>query len=188
MIITISGTPGSGKSTAGKALASKLGFRHFSAGDFMREIAAKKGVTLNELGKIAEKDHSIDEELDKRTAMLGKDQDDFVMDSRLAYHFIPNSFKVFLEVSDKEAAKRIFGDIQEKKQARVVEKENTTFESTLKSIRQRKESEQLRYRNYYNLDPYDRNQYDLVIDTTKTTPDQVIDRIIAALKERTSCC
>jgi CMP/dCMP kinase len=188
MIITISGTPGSGKSTAGKTLAAKLGFKHYSAGDFMREIAAKKGVTLNELGKLAEKDHSIDEELDKRTAKLGKDQDDFVMDSRLAYHFIPGSFKVFLEVSDTEAAKRIFGDSQVKKQGRVVEKENTTFEATLKSISERKVSEQVRYKNYYNLDPYDRSQYDLVIDTTKTAADHVVDLIIAALKKKASCC
>ena len=188
MIITVSGFPGSGKSTVAKLVAKELGFRHFSAGDFMREIAEKRGLSLLELGKVAEKDRSIDQELDKRTIELGKKEDDFVMDSRLAYHFIPDSFKVFLEVDYMEAAKRIFSDIQKKKSGRKVEKESTTAAATLAAIKKRRKSEELRYKKYYNLDPYNEKQYDLVIDTTKTTPDKVVGKVIAAVKKDCSFC
>lgn len=188
MIITISGVPGSGKSTVARLVAKKLGFRHYSAGDFMREIAEKRGMSLLELGKAAEKDRSIDRELDERTVQLGKREDDFVMDSRLAYHFIPGSFKVFLEVDATEAAKRVFGDIEKKREGRKVEKESTTLAATLAAIKKRRKSEELRYKKYYNLNPYDEKQYDLVIDTTKATPEKVVERVVAAVKKFCRSC
>ena len=188
MIITISGAPGSGKSTVARLVAAKLGFRHYSAGDFMRDAAEKRGLSLMEISRIAEKNRSIDEELDKRTIELGKKEDDFVMDSRLAYHFIPGSFKVFLTVDEKEAARRIFGDIQKKKQGRGVEKESTTLPATLANIKKRKQSEQQRYRKYYGIDPYDKKQYDLMVDTTKTTQEAAVEKVIAAVKKSRQWC
>ena len=188
MIITISGAPGSGKSTVAKLVARKLGYKHYSAGDFMREIAEKRGLSLLELGKIAEKDRSIDQELDSRTITIGSKEDDFVMDSRLAYHFIPDSFKIFLEVDEKEAARRIFGDVKKKKTGRAVEKESTTLAATLAAIRKRKKSEEQRYEEYYRLNPYDKKQYDFVVDTTKTTPEQAVEKVIEAVKKEKTWC
>lgn len=188
MIITISGVPGSGKSTVAKLVAAKLGFKHYSAGDFMREIAARRGLSLLEISKLAEKDRSIDEELDRRTSELGKGEDDFVMDSRLAFHFIPFSLKLFLIVGDKEAAKRIHSDVKNKAEGRKVEKESTSLAATLAAIKKRKKSEELRYKNYYGLNPYDTKQYDLVIDTTKTTPEEVAGKVVDAVKKSCRAC
>lgn len=188
MIITISGAPGSGKSTVARIIAARLGFRHYSAGDFMRELAEKRGVSLLELGKAAEKDKSIDKELDDRTAKLGASADDFVIDSRLAYHFIPGSFKVFLTVDEMEAARRVFGDVKKKLKGRKVEKESTTLSSTLAAIRKRKKSEQRRYRQYYGINPYSLKQYDLVVDTTKATPEAVAEKIVDAVKKSRNWC
>ena len=64
MIITISGKAGSGKSTIAKELAKKLKLKHYSIGDLMRQIAKEKNISLIELSKLAEKDNSIDKELD----------------------------------------------------------------------------------------------------------------------------
>ena len=89
MIITISGIAGSGKSTVAKLLAKKLNYKHYSIGDFMRQIAKERKLTLLELSKQAEKDNSIDKELDKKQIELGKTKDNFVIDSRLGFHFCP---------------------------------------------------------------------------------------------------
>ena len=67
----------------------------------MREIAAKRGITLLELSKLAETDRSIDKELDNYQIQLGKDEDNFIIDARLGWHFIPDSIKIFLDVNDE---------------------------------------------------------------------------------------
>lgn len=175
MIITISGASGSGKSTVAKLLAKKLNYKHYSIGDFMREIAEKRGISLLELSKLAETDKSIDKELDQRQIDLGKTEDNFVIDARLGYHFIPNSKKIFLDADLKESAKRILADKGRKEK-------NVNLQNTTENIQKRQASEQKRYKEYYNLDIYDKTNYDLIIDTTKLTPEQVVDKILEYIK------
>ncbi|MBI4150282.1 cytidylate kinase family protein [Candidatus Woesearchaeota archaeon] len=179
MIITISGLPGSGKSTVAKMLGKKLGYKHYSTGDFMGELAMKRGMSVLELSKLAEKDTSIDKALDDRQVKLGKEENDFVIDSRLGFHFIPNSVKIFLDVDPDAGAKRVFGDL------RPDEKENTSLAAAKENIKKRIESERKRYKKYYGIDCYDKKHYDIVIDTTKRTPEQVIQRIVEELQ--TAC-
>ena len=178
MIITISGALGSGKSTVAKILVRKFNLKHYSTGDFMREISAKRGVTLLELSKLAETDKSIDKELDERQIKLGKEEDDFIIDARLGWHFIPNSVKIFLDVADEEAAKRIF------KEGRTDEKYNLDVESTLENIKNRRDSEIKRYQEYYGLNYYDHNNYDLVVDTTEIPVEEVAKKIIKFIEEK----
>ena len=172
MIITISGRPGSGKSVVAKALAERLDFTHVSAGDFMREMAAERGLTILELSRHAEGDDAIDREIDARTVQYAEDQDDFVMDARLAWHFIPSSVKVFLDVSPSVAASRIFGD------DRATEVENVDAEATLRAIDERVASERLRYQEYYGVDYLDPEQFDLVVDTSSLSVAEVVETIV----------
>lgn len=176
MIITVSGDPGSGKSSVSRLLAKQLGFRHHSIGDLMRSLAKEKGMSLLELSKKAETDKATDEELDRMQIELGKKEDNFVIDSRLGFHFIPGSKKIFLEVKDEVAAGRIFSHLRED------EKENTSLEKTLENIRRRKQSERLRYEKYYGLDCYDKKQYDLVLDTTGLTVEETVEKIMEFLE------
>jgi predicted cytidylate kinase len=172
VIITISGRPGSGKSAVAARVADGLGFRHVSAGDFMREMAAERGLSILELSRSAEERNSIDSEIDTRTVRLAEESDDFVMDARLGWHFIPDSVKVFLEVSPETAAKRIY------EARRGSEHENITLADTLAAIESRTDSERRRYLTYYGLDYTDPDQFDLVIDTSDKTIDQVVEEIL----------
>ena len=170
MKIVISGKPGSGKSTVARALAGKLGLRYFSTGQFMRELARKQGISLEELGRQAESSRQTDSMIDDWQARLGMSEDDFVMDGRLGFHFIPDSVKIFLDVDSGEAARRIFAQKREDEHA-------STQEELQAKLEERMASEKRRYMKYYNLDPYALKHYDLVIDTSKLTPAQVLRKI-----------
>jgi cytidylate kinase len=178
MIITIAGTPGSGKSTIAELLAKRLNLKHYSIGDFMRAQARKRGVSIQQLAEQARTDRSIDDANDQQLVELAKKEDDFVIDARLGWHFIPQSVKILLMVSEDEAARRIFAA------RRPDEKENTTLEKTREGIRKRFASEHERYKKLYNLDYADSSHYDLVIDTTKLTPEKVVETIVDFLKKK----
>jgi CMP/dCMP kinase len=174
MRITISGTAGSGKSTLARILAKKLKYDHYSIGDLMREIAKDRDISINSLSKIAEKDQSIDLELDKKQKELAT-QDNFIIDSRLGFHFIPNSFKILLTVDLNEAARRIFNDNRHTESYDSIEK-------CKKEITRRIESEKKRYKKYYNIDYPKKIKFDLEIDTTSKSPGEIADIIIAKLE------
>lgn len=171
MIITISGKAGSGKSTIAGGLAKKLELKHYSIGDLMRQLAREKRMSLNELSKLAEKDESIDLELDKKQIEL-RDQDNFVIDGRLTAHFLPYAdLKVFLDCDDKVRAERILKDNRS-------DEKSKDIKGLIKKIRQREHSERKRYKKLYNIDYHDEKLYDLVIDTTKLSIMEVVEKII----------
>ncbi len=179
MIIAISGTPGSGKSTVAKAVAEKLKLKYYSAGGFMRDMAEKRGVSLMELTLQAETDESIDRDIDEQTKKLSGDN--FVVDSRLAFHFIPKSIKIFLKVDVKVAAKRVFRDIQAKK--RSTEQEFKTEEQVFDALSRRLQSEAARYKKYYGVDYLDESNYDFVLDTANLTIEQSIQKVLDFLSK-----
>lgn len=138
----------------------------------MRQMAAERGMTILEFSRSAEDRASIDREIDARTTQLAEESDDFVMDARLGWHFIPASFKVFLEVTPDVAAERIYAA------QRGSEKENISLENTRRAIELRTESERTRYLKYYDLDYADHSHYDLVVDTSDLTVDEVVQEIL----------
>lgn len=177
MKIVISGKPGSGKSTVARLLAKLLGVRHYSTGDFMRELAQQRRISLAELSSLAEKDISIDKALDERQARLGNEEKDFVIDSRIGWRFISDSFKVYLDCSLDERAKRIFKDKRKTEKAQ-------SLGEIKKLMLQREKSERVRFRQYYGIDNSDLSVFDLVIDTTSKAPEDVAKIIAEKIKSR----
>ena len=177
MIIAISGDAGSGKSTIAKMLGKELGFKTYSVGGFMRQIAKKRGKTLLEISRLAEQDPSIDEELDEMQKSLKSKEQNFILDSRLGWHFLEGSYKIFLKTDVQESARRIY------EEKRGLEKENTTLQETAENIKKRKSSEIQRYSDYYGVNPYDERHYDLLIDTTSFSAEQVVEKIKQAVED-----
>ncbi len=175
--ITISGEAGSGKSTVADIIANKLKLKRHSTGDFMRTMAAARGVTIIELNKIGETDPTIDKELDDWQKNLEKKKEEaFVLDSRLGYHFIPSSIKIFLEADINVRAERIYND------RRLVE-ENTSLKKTVENIKKRQHLERERYKEKYGIDYLDFSTYDLVLDTTNMSPEEVAEKIISFIEK-----
>lgn len=178
-IITIAGSLGSGKSSTAKMVAEMLGYKHYSTGDFMRSIAEEKCVSLVEFNKIAESDSSIDKMLDDKNLEIGEMQN-VVLDSRLGFHFIPSSFKVFLELDSSIASERILKD-KNFNPNRNKESSGSfdTVESIKEKINSRLESERKRYKDLYNIEDHtEYNNFDLVINTADIPLEEVSKKVI----------
>jgi len=52
---------------------------------------------------------------------------------------------------------------------------------------ERQKSEALRYKKYYDIDISDDSVYDMVVDTSDLTPEQIVDLIVTELKEGKPC-
>jgi cytidylate kinase len=181
MIISISGMPGSGKSTVAKLLSRRLGMKRYYMGGMRREMARKKGMDIEQLNAVGEKDEWTDREVDDFQRELGRKEDNFIIEGRLSFLFIAHSFKVFLDVDFHVGARRIYEDVKSNTERN--ETRYKTVEEAERAIRNRMESDVRRYRKYYGIDMHDRSHYNLIIDTTKMTPDEVADTIIKGIPE-----
>ena len=173
--VTISGTPGSGKSTVAELLEKKLGIRYIYSGMLFRKQAEKYNMSLEEFGKYCEKHKEIDNELDEQQIKLLK-KGDIILEGRLsgwlAHRNKIKAFKVLLDTNIDTRAKRI------------VKREKGSVEQRKKEIIKREKSESIRYKKYYNIDLKDASVYDIIIDTGNLKPEEIVDLIIETMKEK----
>lgn len=171
-IITISGKPGSGKSSTADQVAELLGYTRFSSGDMVRSIIKRRGMTLQQFNERALGDHRLDHDIDEELRKL-RNASDVVIDSRLGFYWIPESFKVYLDLDIDVASARIFRDIQENEKRTIEAPSHSTLGEVARNVRSRMETERRRYRALYGVDPYDPNRFDLVINTSRHSPQTV---------------
>jgi cytidylate kinase len=173
-IVTIGGLPGSGKTTVAKILAEKLRLEYVNAGDIFRNLAAKKGLTLEEFGIFAENNPSVDQTIDKKIVEIAK-KDNVILEGRLAGVMCDRNtikaIKVWLEAPLKVRAQR------------VAERESKTFETALAEIQVREKSEWDRYYQIYNIDLNDLTIYNMVLDSAPITAQEVADTVVRGIKE-----
>ncbi len=170
--ITISGLPGTGKTTVAKLLENRLGLRYVYSGEIFRRLAKKYNMPLEEFGLYCESHREIDEELDAyQLEVLRKGN--VIVEGRIAgwiaYRNKLPAVKILLDASLVVRAKRIVkrerGDIDKRKQ----------------EILQREQCEATRYRTYYGIDVKDTSIYDLIVDTGDKSPEQIVDIILQFL-------
>jgi predicted cytidylate kinase len=173
MIITISGPPGSGKTTACSMLSERLGLKSVVFGKIFRELAAEKNLSLAELGAIAEKDPAIDKMIDSRILDIARANPNIILESRLSAYMCARhgieAFKICLDASPEVRMARIG-----------VREGESVAEACAKTI-DRQRSEAKRYLQYYGIDIEDKSVYDLVINTDDLTPEQVVETILKAI-------
>jgi len=171
-IITITGDLGSGKSTVCAILAESLNYRKFSTGDLQRNLAREKGMTSLELNKFTENNPEIDRQIDAGVVELAKNNNRIIIDSRLAWHFVPDSFKVYLAVDPIIAAARVLSA------SRGSEEQYATLQEACEKLTQRRASEKRRFKLLYDIDSDDADNYSVIVDTTYATPDEVAGKIV----------
>ena len=176
--------PGSGKTTVAKKLAKQLGYKHYYIGGMRREMARKRGMTLARFNKLGEKKFFTDKIVDEYQKKLGQTQDNFIIEGRTSFFFIPQSLKIFLDCSTSEGAKRIWGALQKSPQKRNEDKNLKSHQDVLKSIKERIRSDRLRYNKYYKINIFAKKHYDLYLDTTRLNPIQEFNKVYEFVKKR----
>ena len=172
-IITITGEIGSGVSTVTQELSDALDYRRFSAGGLFRNIARQHNMTVDQLNDYASRNHVIDREIDTLIRQLGEGSE-IVLDARLGYYWIHDSFRVYLEVDPDIAAHRIYSDIMDGNRH---EEGATTINQTIISLERQTESAKKRYFHDYGVDINNTRPFDLIVNTDDKTPEEVVDLI-----------
>lgn len=176
MNITITGNLGAGKTSVCNEL-KKMGYDVISGGDIYRTYAQEHGITIVELNEMAKTDRSVDIQIDERTKKLGTEVDNTIFDSRIAWHFIPDALHIFLEVDPKTAAARVAID-----KARSGEQTYSNLDREMEELQKRANLERERFMEMYGIDYFDQSHYDIIINTTHSSPRSVAKEIDQSVK------
>jgi len=171
MLVTVSGPPGSGKSTAASELADAFGLEHISGGDIFRELADERGYTPLEFNKLAEEDDQIDRDLDARLQEIAREREDVVLESRLAGWLAGDHADLRFRL---DAPLSVRG-------ARIADREEKDADAAAEETEAREASEAKRYEEYYGIDIGDRSIYDLSMNTARWGEEAMVDLLAGAI-------
>ena len=171
--ITIAGDLGSGKSTVANHLISNINYRIESAGLIFRRLAEQHGMTAKEFNQFIESNPKYDNMVDDTIKEMGEKEENIIFDSRLAWYFVPKSFKIYMYVDVDTATERIFNDRDR------ISESYSDMATAKKEIIERRESEVLRYKTFYNIDINNYSNYDFIIDTSHATKDEVNEAVLS---------
>ena len=169
MHITITGRLGSGKSTVAHLLADRHSYIYYSTGTIMRELAAEAGMTILEYNILCQKDPTEDRKIDDRTREVALEHKGghMIFDSRMAWFFAPDSFKVYVTVDTAVAAARV------KREPRPGEPDDEV--ELYRELEERSRVEQARFVQFYGegADYYNWQNFNLIVDSTTRSAEEV---------------
>ncbi len=167
--IAISGKSGCGNTTVSKLVADTLGLRFINF--TFRNLAAERGITLEEVLSLAQEDEYWDNEVDRRQVELARQDGGCVLGSRLAIWMLPEAdLKVYLQASLPVRARRI------------QKREGGDLKDIMHKTQVRDSQDHERYLKLYGIDN-DRYEFvDLVIDTDNRTPAEIVEIILERVR------
>ena len=177
-IISLSGELASGKGTVSKILMERLNYGIYRNGDYARKLAKDMKMDITTFNIYLKEHPEIDRQIEKSASEYAETHKNFIIDARLGWYAVPESFKVYLKVDINVAAKRAFEDNLRKDSEKF-----DTIEEQKMDMQKRYRLENERYWKLYGIRKEDESNYDFVIDTTNFSPEQVADRIEKEYKE-----
>lgn len=182
MKIVIGGLSGTGTSSVGKALAKELNFEFVSGGNFARKLAMENGMTMEQRDKFLLDNPQIndDEKIDGMQKEYGQNKDNFILESRLGWFNVPDALKIKLYCEDEVRFKRTSKQDPERFGTTIED-----FETTKKKSLQREEDHRQRIENLYGIKNLnDDNHFDIVIDTTPLSFEEVLQKCLKFIKSK----
>ncbi len=177
-IITIAGDLSSGKTTVTALMQEQLGYEIYRNGEYFRKLAAERGMSVTEFNQYVKNHPEIDKQIEQSAKEYAATRENLIIDARLGWYAVPDSFKVYLRVDIDEAAKRAFNDPKRKRTENF-----DTVEAHKADLIKRFELENERYFNLYGVRKEDMSNYDFVLNTTFYTPQEVCDNIVSEYKK-----
>lgn len=174
--ITIAGDLGSGKSTVANHLINNINYRIESAGLIFRRLAEQHGMTAKEFNQFIESNPKYDNMVDDTIKEMGEKEENIIFDSRLAWYFVPKSFKIYMYVDVDTATERIFNDRDR------ISESYSDMATAKKEIIERRQSEVLRYKTFYNVDINNYSNYDFIIDTSHAAKEEVNELVLGSFR------
>ena len=172
-VVTLTGPPGSGKSTAGELLAERLHLEFHSAGKLFRAQAAHHRMDVEEFSRYAESHEEVDRTLDDQMVALARPGR--VLDGRLTGAFCRRRGTLcYYLVVTAEAEERY---------RRIAQRDGISASEATRRTRAREESERERYLRYYGID-LEKESADLTVDSTSLPQEQVAERLADFLSAR----
>ncbi len=176
-IITIAGDHASGQGTLSNNLQTKLGYEIYRNGQYVRKLAQEKGMSIVDFQIYLNEHPDLDRTIERSAAEYASTRNNLIIDAKLGWYAIPDSFKVYLSVDIDVSAKRAFKDVSRKNTESFA-----NLEEAKNKILYRHKEETNRWKEEYKVDRDDMSNYDLVVDTTNLKPEEVCDIVLGAYK------
>ncbi len=176
-IISIAGDLSSGKTTVTRLMQETLGYEIYRNGEYFRKLAVESGMSVTEFNEYVKGHPEIDRQIEQSAKEYAETRENLIIDARLGWYAVPQSFKVYLRVDIEEAAKRAFLDPNRKKTENFA-----SVEEQKADLIKRFNLENERYFNLYGVHKEDMANYDFVLNTTALKPEEVNQKIIEAYK------
>jgi CMP/dCMP kinase len=170
--ILLSGLSGTGSTTAAKRVAADMDLDYVYGGQIFRNLAREKGISLEELAESLEHNHEEECQIDERLIEEGK-RDNVLVEGRTIGWIFPRDIpavRIWLTCALEERLRRV--------QSR--EHHPRSAENLLR----REASDNRRYLTLYGIQPDDFSPFDLVVDTTELSVDDVVNRINSFVRDR----
>ena len=177
--ITVSGDIGSGKSTFAKHLADDLHIERIYIGALMREEAARRNLSLDELMQLLIADDSFDRQVDALQNEKSKTMERGIFEGRTSWHFVDQpTVRVFFKVDPRASAQRLWNSDDPSRD------KYQSIDEIVAANELRKSAEEKRYQAFYNIDVYDPKNFDVIVDTSNKSIEDVYQEAIIAISEK----
>lgn len=177
IVIVVSGPPGAGSTTIAKMLAKKLKIKFFSPGLIQKRLIRGKNQTRAafETWKMKlVRTKGFHENMDKMQINIAK-EGNIVICGKLSIHFLKKiaNYRIWLDVSLNERARR------------AASRDRISFKEAKELIAKRQRTERKEFKRIYGFDYLKQKEdADLVLDSTGLSPEQTTEKIIKLIKRK----